>query len=236
MAVEKVVILVADAVLGAPKITKGMYPNLDSLASRGQSGYLSTFTHCTDTITQLTGLCHHTPENLAKEIGPMKLCVLKDKSTYSGFGELISISGFTSDQLLATISEKTASFSVIVVETPDLATMDQLVGGLLPNVDLANVGICVICGYKAGAEVPVFKTPVVADPSWKVIGADVVETLSVAQPCMYISASQKLTRIDKVAAFDEADVEAHCGMGVQPICQLFREYSYYTGSSWKYGA
>jgi hypothetical protein len=51
-----------------------------------------------------------------------------------------------------------------------------------------------------------------------------------------VSASEKLTRIDKVQAFDEGLFEELSAMGVLPICQLFREYSYYTGSSWKYGA
>jgi hypothetical protein len=234
--VEKVVIVVVDKALGAPRITKGTYASLDSLALRGQSGYLSTFTTSSDMISQLVGICYYTPENLAKELGPMKLAVLKDRSSYDGFGEISSITGFGVPQIFDIVQQKLAQFSVVVVELGSITSADELAARLLPHIDSSNVALCAILGYADGATIPQFPVAPVVDPSWKVIGPDVVPTLSVSRPLLFVSASQKLTRIDKVQAFDEGLFEELSSMGVLPICQLFREYSYYTGSSWKYGA
>ena len=234
---EKLVLLVADHVLGQPPVTAGTYKSLDGLAKRGQSGYLSSFADCTDTISQLIGSCYHSAEDLAKELGPMKLAVLKSKSTYAGFGDHTSITGLSLDDVYNKIQEKLGEFNVVVVEAASLGDVDSLVGLLLAKMDETNVAVCVVCGFVEGAKLPEFRQPPpVVDPSWKVIGPNVVDRLTLDKPYMYVSASQKLTRIDRVQAFDEADIAAHCGMGIEPICQLFREYSYYTGSSWKYGA
>jgi hypothetical protein len=234
---EKVVLLVVDGVLGNPPVQKGTYPALDALAARAQTGYLSTFSDCADTITQLIGVNHHSLDHLKKELGPMKLSVLKDKSSYSAaFGDIVPITGLSIAQLFEFIQQKLATSNVIVVEVPALAELEQLVALLLPGLDSANVAICAIVGFADGAAVPQFAVAPVVDPSWKVIGPDVVAALSVEHLCAFLAASKGLVRTDKVQAFDEADIARNCGMGVLPICQLFREYSYYTGSSWKYGA
>jgi hypothetical protein len=123
-----------------------------------------------------------------------------------------------------------------VVELSGIQELELLVALLLPGIDASNVAVCVIVGYADGTTIPAFPVTPIVDPSWKVIGPNVVEALSMSRPYVFVSASQQLARIDKVQSFDEPDLETHCGMGVLPICQLFREYSYYTGSSWKYGA
>ena len=234
---EKLVLLVTDGALGNPPVTAGTHKSLDALAKRGQCGFLSSFSDCNDTITQLIGSCYHTPEDLAKELGPMKLAVLKDKSTYAGFGDHTSIAGLSVDDIYNKIQEKLTDFNVVVVEVKSIVDMDTLVSKLIARIDETNVAVCLVCGFAAGAKLPEFKkAPPVVDPSWKVIGPNVVDRLTLDKPYLFVSASQKLTRIDRVQAFDESDIAANCGMGVEPICQLFREYSYYTGSSWKYGA
>ena len=233
---EKAVILLAENVLGKPPVTAGTYKGLDALAARGQSGFVSTFKDCSDSIMQLTGACYHTPQKLEKELGPMKLAVLEDKSTFSTFGNIESISNLPVSAIFDKIQQKLKEFNVIIVELKSLRDMDEIVGKLVEKIDETNVAVCVLCGYCEGGKIPQFKTPPIADPSWKIIGPDIVDRLGVEKPFLFVSASQKLTRIDHVKAFDEADVTENCAMGVEPICQLFREYSYYTGSSWKYGA
>jgi hypothetical protein len=234
---EKVVLLVVDGVLGNPPVQKGAYPALDTLAARAQTGYVSTFSDCPDMITQLIGVNHHSLDKLKTELGPMKLSVLKDKSSYSAaLGEIVPIAGLSVALLFELIQQKMTTSAVVVVEVAALKELEELVALLLPGVDSANVAICVIVGFAEGAAVPQFAVAPVVDPSWKVIGPDVVAALSVEHLGAFLAASKALTRIDRVQAFDEADLAANCGMGVLPICQLFREYSYYTGTSWKYGA
>ncbi|KAH0787267.1 hypothetical protein GPJ56_008778 [Histomonas meleagridis] len=236
--VEKAVILVADGVLGNPVAKAGQYQSLDILAKRSQSGYLSTFSDCNDTITQLTGVNYHTVDFILKDYGPMKISILKKKSTYnSSLGNVEEINDLSEDQIFQKIDDKLKEYSVIVVEISTLNELDHIVSKLLPKIDADNVGVCVICGYAKDATLPNFTVPPpVVDPSWKVIGPDVVDKLSLEHPFLFFSASKNLTRIDKVQAFDEKDFENNNCMGILPICQLFREYSYYTGSSWKYGA
>jgi hypothetical protein len=187
-------------------------------------------------VIQLVGTNYHTPEKLAAELGPMKLSVLKIHSAYSGFGDIVDIADLTPPEVFARIQEKLTTFNVIVVEVTDLTNLEVIVGLLFPGIDSANVAVAVVVGYNESAIIPTFPIAPVVDPSWKVIGPNVVETLDVKKLFLYISASQKLTRIDKVRVFDEEDIEKNNGMGVMPICQLIREFSYYTGSSWKYGA
>jgi hypothetical protein len=234
---EKVVLLVVDGVLGNPPVQKRTYPSLDALAARAQTGYVSTFSDCPDTITQLIGVNHYSLDNLKKQLGPMKLSILKDKSSYSAeLGDIVPITGLSIAELFELIQRKLTTSNVIVVEVVALKELEELVTLLLPGLDSANVAICAIVGFADGAAVPHFAVAPVVDPSWKVIGPDVVAALSVDRPGAFLAASKVLTRTDKVQAFDEADIAGNCGMGVLPICQLFREYSYYTGSSWKYGA
>jgi hypothetical protein len=234
--VEQAVILVTSSVLGNPRISSGTYSSLDLLASRGQCGFLSTFTDCSDPVIQLIGTNYHTPEKLTAELGPIKLSVLKRNSAYSDFGDISDITDLTPPEIFAHIQEKLSIFNVIVVEVINLTNLETIVGLLFPGIDNANVAVAIVLGYIDGATVPKFPIAPVVDPSWKVIGPNVVETLDIKKPFLYISASHKLTRIDKVQAFDEDDIEKNNGMGAMPICQLIREYSYYTGSSWKYGA
>jgi hypothetical protein len=233
---EKAVIIVVDGALVSRKVTKGTFASLDALALRGQCGYVSTFTTCPDTITQLVGSCYFSPEQLAEGLGPMQLAVLKDKSTYSAFGDLTPIAGLSIPQIYDLIQQKLTACSVIIVEIGAIADADQLVGRVLPQIDPANVAVCGLFGYGPDGQPPVFPCAPVVDPSWKVIGPNVVEALSVEKPLLFVSASLRLTRTDKVKAFDEEDVRTNASMGVLPICQLLREFSYYTGSSWKYGA
>jgi hypothetical protein len=237
MSQEKAVLILVEGALGSPSITKGSYKSLDALAARGQAGFLSTFTDGEDTILQLTGVHHYGVDKLKEELGDkLSLCVLKDKSAFSAFGETVSVTGKSSSEILDIVGQKLATCTVVIVEAESLAFADRLVSGLVPKLDGGDLSVCVICGYAPGAKVPAFPAPPVVDPSWKVIGPDVLKTLSVEHPYMFVSASTNLTRIDKVSGFDEADILAHGAMGVLPICQIFREYSYYTGSSWKYGA
>jgi hypothetical protein len=176
-------------------------------------------------------------DHLKKDLGPMKLSVLTDKSSYAApLGHIVPISGLSITSLFELIRQTLATSNVIVVEVAALSELEDLVALLLPGLDSANVAICVIVGFAEGAAVPRFAVAPVVDPSWKVVGPDVIATLSVEHPRAFLAAAKTLVRTDKVKAFDEADIATNCGMGVLPICQLFREYSYYTGSSWKYGA
>lgn len=234
--VEKLVILVADGVFNENPIKEGQYKSLDKLSLRGQSGFVSTFKGSHDTISQLIGTYYFTIEKLTKMLGDMKLAVLKDKSTFSGFGEVFSIDGKSLTDIFDQIINLLNSFSIVVTELHSLSSMNEITEKLLPSIDRDNIALIVLCGYGQNAKVPTFKTLPVVDPSWKVIGPDVVETLSVDHPMLFVSASKQLTRIDNVRYFSEKEIEEHCGMGILPICQLFRECSYYTGSTWKYGA
>ncbi|OHT08243.1 hypothetical protein TRFO_23233 [Tritrichomonas foetus] len=234
--IEKVVLFVVDNAFGETPISKGQYQALDQLALRGQSGFVSTFTDSKDTVAQLIGAHYYSPENLSQELGPMKLAVFTDKSTYNGFGDVRSITGKSSKEIFDLIQVDFDSHGVIVVELNNLNILNEIVNLLLPLIDSTNHAICTICGYGPGSVIPKFQAPPVVDPSWKIIGPDAVETLSVDHPMLFISASQQLTRVDKVSFFSEREIEEHNGMGVLPICQLFREFSYYTGSTWKYGA
>lgn len=234
--IEKLVILVADAVFNETPIKEGQYKALDALSLRGQSGFVSTFKDSHDTLSQLIGTHYFALDKLSKLLGKMKLAVLKDKSTFSGFGEVFPITGESSTDIYNQIQNLLNSFNIVVVELHSISTMNELTEKLLPSIDENNVALIVLCGYGPNAKVPVFKTLPVVDPSWKVIGPDVVETLSVDHPMLFVSASKQLTRIDNVKFFSEKEIEEHCGMGILPICQLFRECSYYTGSTWKYGA
>lgn len=234
--VEKLVILVADDVFNETPVVEGQYKALDALSLRGQSGYVSTFKDSHDTLSQLIGTHYFTIDKLSKLLGEMKLAVLKDKSTFSGFGEVFSISNNSTNGIYDQIQNRLNSFNIVVVELHSLSSMNELTEKLLPSIDQNNVALIVLCGYGQNAAVPVFRTLPIVDPSWKVIGPDVVETLSVEHPMLFVSASKQLTRIDNVKFFSEKEIEDHCGMGILPICQLFRECSYYTGSTWKYGA
>jgi hypothetical protein len=235
--VEKAVLILVEGALGNPTVTKGTYKSLDTLAARSQCGFLSTFTNCPDTITQLTGASYYALDQLKVEFGEkLSLCVLKDKSAFSAFGEIISITGQGPSEILKLVDQKLATFSILVIEIVSLAVADALVAGLLPSLDDSRLSVCLICGYADHARVPTFPVPPVVDPSWKVIGPDVLAELSVDRPYLFVSASKNLTRVDKVNGFDENEIRINGAMGVLPICQIFREYSYYTGSSWKYGA
>ena len=235
--VEKVVIFVVDSAFTSNEVEQGLYKSLDNLSARGQCGFVSTFTDSNDTISQLIGTHYFSPEKLSEELGPMKLAVLVDKSSYNAnFGDKTKISGMSTEQIADLINKSFSDHSVIVCELGGLKQLDEIVGKLLPGIDGSNHAICALIGYADGVKVPTFPTPPVVDPSWKVIGPDVVGTLSVEHPMMFITASKQLTRVDNVRFFGEKEVEDNCGMGCLPICQLFKEFSYYTGSTWKYGA
>ena len=238
--VEKAVLLVVENALGVPRITKGTYQNLDKLALRGSSGYVSTFKGHNDIIYQMSGLLVSPLDAIKEDIGPIKLCVLEENSKFNEYGEIISIKGKSKEEITNIIKEKMTNkevrTSVLVAQIQTLEIADFIVGQLYDLIDGENVAIAVISGYKDGAKVKEFPVPPVVNPSWKVVGPKVVEELSVEKPMMFIEASKALTRIDKVTGFDEEDVEKNFCMGCLPICQYFRQYSYYTGSSWKYGA
>ncbi|KAK8899821.1 hypothetical protein M9Y10_002143 [Tritrichomonas musculus] len=234
--VEKLIILVGDNVFGAAPVKEGQFKALDSLALRGQCGFVSTFKDSHDTLSQLIGTHYFTIEKLSKLLGEMKLAVLKDQSTYSGFGEVFSIKEKSLNEIYNQIQNLLKTFCIVVVEMHSLDSINQMTERLFPSIDKENVALIVLCGYGPNAKIPIFKTFPVVDPSWKVIGPDVVESLSVEHPMLFVSASKQLTRIDNVKFFSEKEIEDHCGMGILPICQLFRECSYYTGSTWKYGA
>lgn len=234
---EKVVILVAEDVVGPDGFTGGSYHALDELYKRGQCGFTSVFVDCPDIMMQLTGINYHGAEKLEHEVGHMKLSVLTDKSAYSGFGDVEKISGLDLQGIYNKIVEKKKQFNVILVELPhSLDTLNQMVELLLPGIE-ENVALCTLIGLKADGKKPkITQPPPCVDPSWKVIGPNVVENLSIDRPFLFASASKQLTRVDHVKAFDFDDIQQHACMGALPICQLFREFSYYTGSSWKYGA
>ena len=159
---------------------------------------------------------------------------------FKEFGEIINIQGKTKGDVARIIREKMTDnehpTSVLIAEIDTLANADFLVGQLYNLIDDSNVAFSIISGYKDGARVKEFPVPPVVNPSWKVVGPNVVDQLSVEKPMMFVEASKNLTRVDKVTAFDEEDIEKNFCMGCLPICQYFRQYSYYTGSSWKYGA
>ena len=238
--VEKAVFLVVDDALGNPRVQKGNFPNLDKIALRGSSGYLSTFKGNNDIIYQMSGLLVSPLEAIKEDLGPIKLCVLEQKSKFKEFSEIINIQGKTKGDVARIIREKMTDnehpTSVLIAEIDTLENADFLVGQLYNLIDDSNVAFSIISGYKDGARVKEFPVPPVVNPSWKVVGPNVVDQLSVEKPMMFVEASKNLTRVDKVTAFDEEDIEKNFCMGCLPICQYFRQYSYYTGSSWKYGA
>ena len=238
--IEKAVLLVVEKALGEPRIRKGKYPNLDKLALRGSSGYVSTFKGNDDIIYQMSGLLVSPLEEIKKDIGPMKLCVLETKSKFNEFGEIIQIAGKSKEDIEKLIREKMTDpnhgTSVLVAQIESLEIADFIIGQMINLIDEQNIAFSVLSGYKEGAKVKEFPVPPVVTPSWKVVGPKIVEQLSVESPMMFIEASANLTRVDKVTSFDEEDIEKNYCMGCLPICQYFRQWSYYTGSSWKYGA
>ena len=235
--IEKAVILVVENALGAPRVKCGDYKNLDRLALRGSSGYVSTFKNSNDVVKQMSGILVRPVEEVKKDIGPMKLFILKDKTEFNEFGESESINGLSNEEIVDKIANKMAhETTVLIAEIKTLEIADFIVGKLFDSIDEKQIAISVLAGYKEGAKVKEFPTPPVVTPSWKVVGPKVVDNLSVAKPMMFITASKELTRVDKVTSYDESDVEKNFCMGCLPICQYFREFSYYTGSSWKYGA
>lgn len=235
---EKVVIFVADNVLGDPIVVANQYPALDYIAKRGQSGYLSTFEDCDDIIEEVTGINYHGAGKLGDVLGPMKLSVLVSKSKYSGFGDVENIEKMKEkDEIYAEIQDKLKAFNVVIVEMMDLKTINNVVNMMKDDIDGKNVAICLILGYKENSEIPKFRLPPeCVDPSYKIVGPNVLDNLNLKKPCIFISASMRLTRIDNVQSFDENDIYQNNCMGILPICQILREFSYYTGSSWKYGA
>lgn len=234
--VEKLVIFVVDNAFGRQQVQKGQYKALDQLALNGQSGFVSTFTDSNDTISQLVGSHYFSPDQLSTNLGPMRLSVLKDKSQFNAFGDIVSITGKSDNEIYDTIINSLKKDSIIITELNNLKQLDEFVGKFLPLIKTDNIAICILCGYAAGAEIPSFPSPPVVDQSWKVIGPDVVDKLTIKNPMLFVSQSKQLTRIDHVKVFNEKEIADKCGMGALPICQLFREFSYYTGSTWKYGA
>ncbi|OHS98853.1 hypothetical protein TRFO_01937 [Tritrichomonas foetus] len=234
--IEKVVIFIVEDAFDGTPIECGKYPSLDEFTKKGQSGFLSTFNDSTDVVPQLVGSHYYTENRLSEILGPMKLAVLKRHSKYNGFGDSQSILDISLEDIYIKIEECFTSHDVIIVELDNLSNLNYLISKLLPNVVSENHAICAICGYQNNVKVPTFPTPPIVDPSWKIIGPDVVESLSVEHPMLYVSLSKQLTRVDYTNFFSEKEISEHCGMGVMPICQLFREFSYYTGSTWKYGA
>lgn len=235
--IEKAILLVVENAAGNPKIKTGQFPSLDQLAARGQSGFLSTFNNCEDTITQLVGVNYHSPENLRKDIGSsMKICVLKTHTTIHDIVDIEPIEEKSVDDINSTIIQKLSNYTMIIVETLNLDYANQIAGFLLPKINELSLAVSLVVGYKQGATIPTFPVPPIVNPSWKIIGPNTVKELSVEHPMFYITASKQLTRTDHVKSFDEDDIEHNNCMGCMPICQFFREFSYYTGSSWKYGA
>ena len=238
--VEKAVFLVVENALGNPRVQKGNYPNLDKLAQRGSSGYCSTFKGNNDIVYQMSGLLVSPLDQIKEDLGPIKLCVLAQKTQFKEFGEIVNIQGKSKEDVESIIREKMTDSehrtSVLVAEIESLEIADFLVGQLYNLIDESNVAFSIVSGYKDGAKVKEFPVPPVVNPSWKIVGPHVVDQLSVQKPLMFVEASKSLTRVDKVTAFDEEDIEKNFCMGCLPICQYFRQYSYYTGSSWKYGA
>lgn len=236
--IERAVIFVAADVLGGRPVAAGEYPALDWLAKRGQCGYLSTFRGCSDIVAQVTGINYHGAEGLRAAVGPMRLSVLVRASKYSGFGDVESIAELKEEgQICDTVRARLSDHSVVLVEMADLRAVNDAVELMRGDIDEHNVAVCVVLGYKEGGAVPKFRAPPpCVDPSWKIVGPSVVDSLGLEKPCIFVSASARLTRVDNVSAFDESDIYQNNCMGVLPICQIFREFSYYTGSSWKYGA
>lgn len=234
--IEKAVILVVENVLGNPRVTKGTYPNLDALAKRASSGFVSTFKNSHDIVYQMSGLLVRPVAEVLEDYGKVKLSVLKTNTEFKEYGKVESIKGLDVPKILEVINQKIPESTIVLAEIETIQMADQLVGLLLPKIDGENVALSVLVGYKDGAKVPTFPVPPVVNPSWKVVGPKVVDDLSVEKPMFYITASKFLTRVDKVSSFDEDDFEENFCMGCEPICQYFREFTYYTGSSWKYGA
>ena len=235
--IEKAVILVVENALGAPRVKCGDYKNLDRLALRGSSGYVSTFKNSNDVVKQMSGILVRPVEEVKKDIGPMKLFILKDNTEFHEFGEFESIKGLSDEDIANKIADKMAhETTVLIAEIKTLEIADFIVGKLFDSIDEKQIAVSVLAGYKEGAKVKEFPIPPVVTPSWKVVGPKVVDDLSVEKPMMFITASKELTRVDKVTSYDEDDIEKNFCMGCLPICQYFREFSYYTGSSWKYGA
>jgi len=230
------IIFVVENSIGNPVIKKGTYPKLDILAKRGSCGFLSVFNNCPDVITQLTGINHLGTDGFIREVGEIKLSVLKNSSTFDQYGDIISVSSKNNDEIYSMINDLIKPSHIIIVELKSLEDANEIIGGFLPRIDSENIAISLISGYREGSIIPTFPSPPVVDPSWRVIGADVVEALSIKKPMVFITASKNLTRIDNVASFDEKDIEDNNCMNALPICQYFREFSYYSGSSWKYGA
>ena len=234
--IEKAVILVVENSLGNPRITKGRYAHLDALARRSSSGFVSTFKNSKDVIYQMSGLLVRPVNEVLEDLGKIKLTVLKTHTEFNQYGKIEDIKGLDTNKIYELICAKIPESSIIIAEISSIEALNELVGLLLPKVDGDNVAISTLIGYKDGAKVPTFPIPPVASPSWKVVGPKVVEDLSVEHPMLYITASKFLTRVDKVQNFDEDDIEENYCMVCEPICQYFREFTYYTGSSWKYGA
>lgn len=234
--IEKAVILVVENVLGNPRVTNGTYPNLDALAKRSSSGYVSTFKNSKDVVYQMSGLLVRPVNEVVEDMGKIKLNVLKLNTEFNQYGKVESIKGLDTQKVFELINQKIPESTIVLVEIETIQMADQLIGLLLPKIDGENVALSVLVGYKDGAKVPTFPVPPVVSPSWKVVGPKVVDDLTVEKPMFYITASKFLTRVDKVQNFDEDDFEENFCMGCEPICQYFREFTYYTGSSWKYGA
>lgn len=234
--IEKAVILVVENALGNPRVVKGTYKNLDALAKRASSGFVSTFKNSKDIVYQMSGLLVRPVNEVLEDLGKIKLTVLKTHTEFNQYGKVESIEGLDAKKIFDLINAKLPESSIIIAEIPTIQMVDELVGLLLPKIDADNVAVSTLYGYKDGAKVPTFPVPPVVNPSWKVVGPKVVEDLFVEHPMMVVTASKFLTRVDKVQNFDEDDIEENYCMGCEPICQYFREFTYYTGSSWKYGA
>lgn len=215
---EKAVILAVADALGDEKVKAGKYPHLDTLAQRGQSGYLSTDIRLTGPIEQIMGFGRKTHEDLVADLGELHYAILTENINFEHILEL------------------TASNQVVIAQLGSLGDLDSMVSKLLPLIDEKNIAVCVCAGYATSNIPKEFPTPPVVDPSWKVIGPNVIPEFSIEKPYVYVSASKQLTRVDDVKAFDEDDIAVNAGMGAMPMPQLLREFSYYTGSSWKYGA
>lgn len=240
--IEKAVIIIVEKGLNNPLVKKGKYPSLDKLAEIGSSGFVSTFKDCDNVILQLTGINYLGLDSFKEEVGPMKLNVLTSSTSFNDFGSSTDIFGKSVDEIFSIIREKLKSSTVIVVELPSIQNKpfqeaDELVEMLLPMINNDNIAISCLFGYDNDIDVPTFpKPPPCVLPSWKVIGPNVVDSLTEKKPMMFFTASKKLTRVDDVTCFDEIEIFNNNGMGMLPICQYFREFSYYTGTSGKYGA
>ena len=242
--IEKVIICVVPDALGDPKVKAGDFPHIDKLAKRGSCGFLATFADSNDLVNQLTGAHYHGVSSLEKVLGKMDLAVLKTTSAYGtksdseddsesdGFGVVVN----RSDDFLSQIDEMIHAHQVVIVELDNIQQADDVCNKFLPSIDTENIALCIVAQYKQGHCPSIPIPPPCVHPSFKIVGPNVVESLTVDNVCLFLHASRRLTRIDHVQSFDETDIHENCCLGCMPICQLLREFSYYTGSSWKFGA